>query len=339
MDASGRSGMASQRFGHSDDQIRLMAKIARMYHERGMRQSQIADELHVSQPRVSRLLKRAQEIGIVRTTVALPSGVHTDLEEALERAYGLKEAVVVDAGGSDADPNPALGAATAVYLETTLTGGDTVGISSWSAALLAAVESMRPAKGSVVDQVVQVVGGIGEPRVQMQATRLIGRFAASTGAQPVFMPTPGMLGSVSARDALMADSTVVEVMALWPRLTIVLVGIGSLEPSPLLRESGNALPVRDETLLREAGAVGDICLRFFDAAGAPVHSDVDQRIMGIGAEELRRVPRRVGVAGGARKHSAIRAALLGGWVNVLVTDVEEAERLLAEAGGEVPVRP
>jgi DNA-binding transcriptional regulator LsrR (DeoR family) len=37
----------------------------------------------------------------------------------------------------------------------------------------------------------------------------------------------------------------------------------------------------------------------------------------------------VGVAGGPRKHSAIRAAVLGGWINVLVTDIETAETLLA----------
>lgn len=332
MDGSGRSGAVSPRFGHSDDQIRLMAKIARMYHERGMRQAEIAKELHVSQPRVSRLLKRAQEIGIVRTTVALPAGVHTDLEEALERAYGLREAVVVDAGGSDADLNPALGAATAVYLDATLTGGDTVGISSWSATLLAAVEAMRPARAAVVDTVAQVVGGIGDPRVQMQATRLIGRFAAATGAEPMFMSTPGMLGSKSARDALMADPTVTEVVAMWQRLTMVLVGIGSLEPSPLLRESGNAIATADQELLRAAGAVGDICLRFFDATGAPVRSTLDERVIGIDPEQLREIPRRVGVAGGARKHSAIRAALLGRWINVLVTDRAEAERLVADAG-------
>lgn len=323
------AGSVASRFGHSDDQMRLMAKIARMYHERGMRQADIAAELHVSQPRVSRLLKRAAEIGIVRTTVALPAGVHTDLEEALEARFGLGEAVVVDAGGSDDDVTRALGAATAVYLESTMTGGDTVGISSWSATLLAAMEVMRPARGTVADTVVQVVGGVGDPRVQLQATRLIGLFAQSTGASPVFMPAPGMLGSAAARDSLAGDPTVSAVMELWPRLTMVLVGIGSLEPSPLLRESGNALPAADQDLLRSLGAVGDICLRFFDADGRPLRSAVDDRVIGISADGLRAVPRRIAAAGGARKHAAIRAALRGGWVNVLITDVDEAHRLLA----------
>lgn len=328
MDRDFASEHGARRGGRPDDLIRLMAKIARMYHERGMRQAEIAEELHVSQPRVSRLLKRAAEVGIVRTMITLPPGVHTDLEEALERRYGLGEAVVVDAGGSDDFVTSALGSATAVYLETTLTGGDTVGISSWSATLLAAVEAMHPSRTPVVDTVVQVVGGIGDPRVQMEATRIIGHFASATGANPVFVPAPGMLGTVSARDSLVGDPTVSAVMDIWPHLTMVLVGIGSLEPSPLLRASGNALAENDQVLLRAAGAVGDICLRFFDQNGVPVASTVNDRVIGIDADRLRRVPRRVGVAGGARKHSAIRAALRGGWVNVLITDVDEARRLL-----------
>ena len=315
-------------FARSDDLLRLMVKVARLYHERGMRQGEIAAELHISQPRVSRLLKRAEEIGVVRTTVSLPPGVHTDIEEELEARYGLGEAVVVDVSGSERDVVAALGAATAVHLETTLTGGDTIGIASWSATLLATVERMRAARSQVADAVVQLVGGVGEHRVQMQATRLLGQLAAATGAAPVFLPAPGLLGSASARAALMADPAIGEVMDLWARLTMVLVGIGSLEPSPLLQESGNALPESDQRLLREAGAVGDICQRFFDAAGEPVRSDIDARVVGISYEQLLQIPRRVGVAGGARKHSAIRAALLGGWVNVLITDAEEAERLL-----------
>ncbi len=315
----------------SEDQLRLMAKVARMYHERGLRQAQIAAELHISQPRVSRLLKRAEEVGVVRTTVSMPPGVHTDLEDALEAAYGLGEAVVVDAGGGDEEVTEALGAATATYLESTLTGGDLVGISSWSATLLAAVDHLRPFRTSVVDTVVQLVGGVGEPRVQMQATRLLDRFATATGAAPVFLSAPGLLGSAEARATLMADPSQQEAVAAWQRLSMVLVGIGSLEPSPLLRESGNALPDSDQEALRAAGAVGDICQRFFDAGGEPVATGVDERVVGIAADALRRIERRIGVAGGLRKHSAIRAALLGDWVNVLITDVDEAERLVADA--------
>jgi DNA-binding transcriptional regulator LsrR (DeoR family) len=316
------------RFAHSDDDMRLMAKVARMYHERGMRQAQIAEALHLSQARVSRLLKRATEVGIVRTIVALPPGVYTDLEEQLERDYGLEQVIVVDGGDPSDDPTLSLGSAAAEYLETTLTGGERIGISSWSATLLAAVESMRRSRVPVAETIVQVVGGLGDPRVQMQASRLLGLFASCTGADPVFMPTPGMLGAAASRDSLMSDPTVAAVVDLWPELTMALVGIGSVDQSPLLRESGNALAQEDQARLREAGAVGDICLRFFDAEGDAVRTSIDDRVVGISLDQLRQIPRRVGVAGGADKHAAIRGALLGGWVNILITDLAEAKRLI-----------
>lgn len=61
-------------------QLRLLTKVARMYHERGLRQPQIAGQLNISQPRVSRLLKQASELGIVQVSVVTPAGVYAELE-------------------------------------------------------------------------------------------------------------------------------------------------------------------------------------------------------------------------------------------------------------------
>ena len=131
--------------GRRDEQLRLMTKVARLYHEHGVLQPEIARRLHISQARVSRLLKQARAEGIVRTTVVVPEGVRTGLEDELERAYGLREAVVVECfDTSEEGIAYELGVSTAAYLEASLTGGDVVGMSSWSATLLAAVDAMRP---------------------------------------------------------------------------------------------------------------------------------------------------------------------------------------------------
>jgi DNA-binding transcriptional regulator LsrR (DeoR family) len=92
--------------------------------------------------------------------------------------------------------------------------------------------------------------------------------------------------------------------------------------------SGNAVSEADQAALRRAHAVGDICLHFFDEQGQVVASPFDDRVLGIDLETLRKVPRVVAVAGGDRKYTAIRAALLGGWVNVLITDLAVAQRLV-----------
>ena len=310
------------------DQLRLLATVARMYHERGIPQPQIAADLHISQSRVSRLLRRAEDVGIVRTVVTLPPGVHTDLEEQLRSAYGLSDAVVVDTDGSAGAVIPALGAATATYLDETLTGGDTIGLSSWSETLLSAVDIMQPKKIAVADYVVQLFGGVGNPAVQVQATRLLSRLASNTGAEPIYMPTPSLVSTTAVRDAVMQDTAIEEVAARWDRLTLTLVGIGSLEPSTLLQRSGNAVADSEGAQLRELGAVGDICLRFFDKDGRPISSPFDNRVLGITAEQLARVARRIGVAGGPQKQGAIHAAVAGGWINILITDVDTARELL-----------
>ncbi len=83
-------------------------------------------------------------------------------------------------------------------------------------------------------------------------------------------------------------------------------------------------------MLAQAGAVGDICFSFFDLQGELVREDFIKRVIGIEPAALKQVPRRIGVAGGSRKYAAIRGALEGGWINVLITDMDTAMHLVEE---------
>ncbi|MFM8156443.1 MAG: sugar-binding transcriptional regulator [Actinomycetes bacterium] len=312
----------------SPEHLRLLAKVARLYFESGLKQREICEALHISQPRVSRLLKEAQERGIVRSIVEVPEGLHIDLEERIARAYGLTDVMIVDGDDGRSDTTAALGGATAAYLEATLTGGDVLGISTWSSTLLAAVDRMRVRTSPVAERVIQMFGGVGNPDVQMEATRLTSRLAELTGARPVFMPCAAVVSDPSIASALSKDAGVRTVVEQWRDITVSLVGIGSLEPSPLLARSGNAIGSTELDDLRARGAVGDIALRYFRADGREISTDLDARVIGMTGAQLRSVPRRIAVAGGAHKAAAIRAALLGGWATVLITDTRVAAELL-----------
>lgn len=325
-----RSGRRQQRQPGLDE-LRLLTKVARLYHEKGLRQPQIADTLRLSQARVSRMLKQAEELGIVRTVVTMPPGVHGDLEDALQAQYDLRDVVVVDAADSD-DVRTALGAAAAAYLGVTLTRGHVVGITSWSESVLAAVERM-PARGQqAVDRVVQMIGGLGVPSGQVHANRLTTEFAGAFGATPILMPAPGLVSDATVKDALVRDDSVSGVMAVWGDITDALVGIGAMEPSPLLAASGNGVTDAERAQLRELGAVGDISFRYYDADGRVVSSSLDQRVMGISAEQFFTIPRRIAVSGGDEKLDAVRGALRGGWINVLITDRTLAQQLVDVRG-------
>lgn len=316
------------------DELRLLTKVARMYHQHGLRQTDITKRLNVHQSTVSRLLKRAEKEGIVRITLSVPSGTHPELEEALQSAYGLREAIVVDSIEDEEQIVRDLGAAAAFYLETTLRPTDVVGISSWSAALLAMVEAMHPTERSRGTRVVQILGGIGNPGAETYATHLTRRLAILVAGTATLLPAPGVVGSAEAKRVLLGDRYVREATALFRSVTLALVGIGAIEPSKVLAASGNIFSAQELDMLRAHGAVGDVCLRFFDGTGTPVATPLDERVISIDLARLRRVDRVVGIAGGLRKTAAIRGALRGGLVNVLITDFATAARLMERGAVE-----
>ncbi len=318
------------------DELRQMAKIAHMYYSQGLRQQVICERLNIHQSTVSRVLKRAEREGIVRTTVTLPAGTHTEVEEALQSKYSLDEAVVVDCMEGEEQIARDLGAAAAFYLESTLKPGDTIGISSWSAALLAMVNAMHPSQRYKNTRVIQILGGVGSPNAEVHASQVTRRLADLIGAEAVLLPAPGVVGSKSARDVLMKDRFVSEALEMFPHVTLALVGIGATEPSRALASSGNVFSPQEIKSLAAKGAVGDICLRFFDAEGRAVKSELNDRVISMELDELRAVRRVVAVAGGRRKTGAIRGALAGGLVNVLITDLASGKRLLVDNGAGKP---
>lgn len=310
-------------------ELRMIARVAQMYHIEGKRQAEIAAHLRMSQATVSRMLKRAQEEEIVRTTVIAPSGTYADLEVDLRRKYGLAEAIVVECTEDREGAIMArIGEAAAHFLEATLQPEEIIGVASWSETILRMVENIHPMKDGKAKYVVQTLGGLGDPRVQANATQLTTRLAKLTGAEPHLLSAPGVAQSREAKLVLLGDPYVRETMDMFGKITLALVGIGAMEPSAMLARSGNFFSSRELAHVAEAGGVGDISLRFFDAEGRFVKTPLDDRVIGMSLEELSGIERVIALAGGQSKTEAIRGALRTGVIDILVTDKFTAERLV-----------
>jgi DNA-binding transcriptional regulator LsrR (DeoR family) len=310
------------------EEARLLAKVARLYYEDGLRQSQIAAQLDLSQATVSRLLKRALEQNVVRITVNSPSGYYPELERGVRDQYGLKDVVVVDHSREPGQLLRNLGSAAAYYLETTIKPREVIGVSSWSESLLSTANAMQPLRSAVGARVIQIQGGVGNPNSKMHATHMTQRLAELLGAEAAMLQAPGVVGSIETRAVLANDPYFDDVISQWDDVTMALVGIGTTDPSRMLAQSGNAFSREELTSLAAQGAVGDINLHFFDAVGQRIESSLDGRVISMGLEQLRRVQRCVAIAGGERKWQAIRGAVRGGWLHVLITDSLVARRLL-----------
>ncbi|MCO5962511.1 sugar-binding transcriptional regulator [Sinorhizobium meliloti] len=312
------------------NELRLIARVAQMYHIEGKRQAEIAETMRMSQATVSRMLKRAEQEDIVRTTVIPPAGTFADLETALRERYGLTEAIVIDCSEDrDGAIMARIGEAAAHFLEVTLQQDEIVGVSSWSQTILRMVDNIHPLKTAKAKYIVQILGGMGDASVQTHATQLTARLARLTGGEPRLLLVQGITSSREAKLVMLADPVVRETMDLFGRLSLAIVGIGAVEPSELLARSGNIFSRQEMSMLHEAGAVGEISYRFYDKDGKPVETPLNERVIGISLEDLRKTDRVMALAGGESKTQAIAGALNLGVIDVLVTDKFTAARLTA----------
>lgn len=311
------------------NELRLIARVAQMYYIEGRRQADIARHLHMSQATVSRMLKKAQDEKMVRRTIVAPPGTYGDLEAALREHFKLPEAIIVEcAEDRDGAIMARIGEAAAHFIESTLQANEIIGVSSWSETLLKMVDNIHPMKADKAKYVVQTLGGIGNPGVQSHATQLTTRLAKLTGAEPRLLAAQGVAQSREAKLVMVSDPYVRETMDLFGKITLAIVGIGAVEPSAMLSRSGNVFSANELTELTEAGAVGDISLRFFDRTGKVIKTPLDDRVIGISLEELAKVDRVIALAGGRAKTEAIFGALKTGILDVLITDKFTAKRLL-----------
>lgn len=313
------------------DQLRLITKVAHLYHRRGVRQPEIAGRLHISQSRVSRLLAMAEELGIVRTVVVPPPGIYAGLEEEIEARYGLIDVHIVDIDETATESEIAeeLGAAAAAYLQPSLFDLGIVGCLSWSRPVMSMVAHLEPTQRQAATIVVEMLGSLGNPGIQLDVSQSTRRLAELLGAQPAFLPTPGVAATPELRDAIVAqDSFARRALELHDHVDFALVGIGTVGLSELLRRSADLITPEEARLLLERGAVGNINLCWYGDDGAKIESPLDGRVIGMTLDQLRRAPRSVAVAGGPSKWLPIRGAIRGGWVKSIITDVGTAEALL-----------
>ena len=139
------------------NELRMIARVAQMYHLECQRQGDIAKHLRISQATVSRMLKKAQDEEIVRTTVVSPSGTYADLELGLRQQFGLLEAIVVECTEDrDGAIMTRIGEAAAHFVEATLQTDEIIGVSSWSETIFQMVQNIHPMKSGKAKYVVQM---------------------------------------------------------------------------------------------------------------------------------------------------------------------------------------
>ena len=302
----------------------LRVRAAWPYYVEDMTQEQIARFMNISRAKVIRLLASARDNGIVRIRIEDRASEQIALERQLVAAFGLADAVVVPAPADEADITTVVGHAAGTYLTDQLKDGMSIGV-GWGATLHMSLKALggQPCQRL---SVVSLLGGMTHSRA-VNPSAVARRIADAFGADCYQLTAPVMVADESVRAALWSEPGLRELLERARRVDLALVSVGDVSEEATLFRQG-LLPRPALASLQAAGAVGDVLCDFIDANGKVVDHPVNRRVVAVGLDDLRRVPRIVVAAGGRRKVAAIRAALKGTGAGVLITEEGAARGLL-----------
>ena len=198
---------------------------------------------------------------------------------------------------------------------------------TWGPEQVAVATELAPGVASC-QTVVQLDGAMSTAAYQTGTEFILGRCADMLRATTIRLPAP-LYADPSTVASMRSDSLISRTLEAGRRADTMLFGVGAVSTSTTLFE-GSFLDTRMLDELISVGAVGEIGGRFFDAEGAPVDTELQQRAVSVALEDIRSCQKSILISSGAAKHDATLGALRGKLARLLVCDIDCARWLLAQ---------
>lgn len=316
-----------------DQRYYLKLKALYYLYEKEYTQTDIAKLLNISRVTLGKLLEEAKNEGMVKIEIIDVRGSMRILqvEEQLKQRFQLQDIKLVDCHNQDHESTlRRIASEAAIYFEHQLRDGMKLGF-TWGRTLNSMVEHLADNHAIHNLTVYTLVGGSSSsPDFQpnILAQRIIRKYSGSTH----ILTAPFMCQSAELCKAIKQEPQIANILKASLDLDMTMVGIGEapVKNSDHLSDYPFDTPMINE--LADAGAVGDICGNFFDINGKLCDTSLRDRIVSIDLNELHRHKKVIGVGGGPAKAKSVLGALNGHYLDVLITDMQTAESVLALSG-------
>ncbi len=289
----------------TDKKQQRLAYVARRYYLENQKQSDIARELGISRPMVSRMLSEARAFGVVEITVHEPGSGAAGLLGRLCREFSLQGGRILEDGGDDRLTNRRLSQGAAELLEELQTSCLGVGWGYFVGQLLTWLEE-NPRTGSRVADICPLVGNAGFPIRNYHSNENVRLLAQYLGAEPHFLYLPALPESLEEKQVLCSTELYEQISQEWERMDTALVNISNYPSTPDF-----ASVARYGNRLQEQRACGRLLAYYYNEAGGIIRSTQDFAIQ-IPWELLKKSRYVVGVCSANTSVRALRGALHSG---------------------------
>ncbi len=295
----------------------LMAKAAWYYYFEDMTQQQISDRIGISRIRVIRLLEKARQTGMIQFRLRRGNEDRLKLEKKLMEAYGLEDVFLVPGPASPSQANANVADAASMYIHDRLRAGSVINM-GYGDTLSRVLNNLA----TLAEETITCVSLTGGVSYYLPDTR-----SNVFNARLHLIPAPLLASTKEMADAIWQESSVSEISRMSSLAQMTVVGIGSMDGSATIFQSG-ILNSNDLAYLSMQGARGDVLSHFVDENGQLIASPIEERLISTSMENLRSLKNVIGVAAGVVKKDAIRAVLRGQILDILITDTETAKAIL-----------
>jgi DNA-binding transcriptional regulator LsrR (DeoR family) len=308
--------------------VSLVVKVSKMYYLEGLKQEDIARQIGISRSLISMILTEAKETGIVEITVRDPFLNDEHYSRLLASFYPGTDFIVIPTSSRDPEAQRKLVAQrSADVLAKMLKNGETIGL-AWGRTSLEFVHAFQQQEPSPDLSVVPLIGGSHQTAPYFQVNEMVRLLAEKVGGAPLFIHAPALANDREERDMYFNSSSMKPIRRAWTSMDVIVSGIGAIPLGETIDRETYAGEHEVFTHLKSPDAVGDICARYFDRAGAFIVDDYYERIVGVPIEELRGAKNNLIMASGTDKAEAIVGVLRTGMVRMLVLDEQTAKPAL-----------
>lgn len=308
------------------DRTTLLAEIAEMYFLGGKNQNEIARKVGMTRSNVSRLLKEARQMGIVEIQIHHPIKENHTLHQEMVERFHLTDAHIIQVDHLN-QLLPKLGTVAGRVLMTYLAPGVILG-TAWGTAISATIDQLEIASRIPDIKVVQLLGALGSRIQGYDGHSIVRRLEELLDAEGIYMNAPFFVDDTNTAELLLETSSIKENLNLAKQADIALLGVGSLDLSQCSYYLAGYVPKHEILEIQKTGSIGDVCGRFFNINGELTAIAYQNQLIGITIDDLKKIPVRIGVAGGPAKIDPIIGALRGNLVNILITDSATALEVL-----------
>ena len=305
----------------ADPEVTLKVALAAEHFLDGHSKVELARRHGLSRFQVARLLDEAREEGIVRIQIVDPTTAGHD-HALLAQRLGISSVTVAPARPGES-MRVAIARQVATLLPRRLREGGRLGV-AWSRTLMHLSDTLEELPRA---DVVQLVGPLSAPgHSTAQSSALVHTLGAHAGGQVWALPTPLIVDSAAVAASLRSMEEVRTALDAADTLDVAVVSLGAWSPgaSTLWARIG----ADEQRRAREAGVVAEVCGILLDEAGAVWHSPLEDRVIGVRPDQLRRA-RVIAAAPAVGKPEAVIAAARSGLVDDIVLAPELADQVSA----------